>query len=213
MSFVNTLYKDLDKECIYRFGYGLGHQIFLDAEQRLNRMLADIDDKNNEMIRWHLEKCLLPTIAMYLSIKNFEGTSNLAYDVTFEVCQNVADKNKNRLKILGKMPLGYIVFKMFAKKYILKNYPIICWKTEWIKYNNEEIHFNYYSCLYKETTQKYQCPEMCSIYCANDVTTFSALAPNIIFERTETLANNNDKCDFHFKHNRRPMQKAVNKES
>ena len=33
----------------------------------------------------------------------------------------------------------------------------------------------------------------------NDVTIFSGFAPNIIFERSGTLANGNEKCDFHFK--------------
>ena len=32
-----------------------------------------------------------------------------------------------------------------------------------------------------------------------DDTIFSGFAPNIIFERSGTLANGNEKCDFHFK--------------
>ena len=78
-------------------------------------------------------------------------------------------------------------------------YSEVGWRTKWIRYDNEEIHFNYYSCLYRETTEKYQCAEMCTIFCANDVTIFSGFAPNIIFERSSTLANENELCDFHFR--------------
>jgi hypothetical protein len=103
------------------------------------------------------------------------------------------------MQFIGKIPLGYHIFQLLAKRQILKMYPEVGWCTKWIKYDKEEIHFDYYSCLYKETTDKYQCTEMCSIFCANDVTIFSGFAPNILFERSDTLANGNEKCDFHFK--------------
>lgn len=40
---------------------------------------------------------------------------------------------------------------------------------------------------------------MCSIFCKNDITIFSAFAPKILFERSGTLANRDKKFDFHFK--------------
>lgn len=91
-------------------------------------------------------------------------------------------------------------------------YPEVGWHSEWIKYNKEEIHFNFYSCLYRDTTEKYKCTEMCSIFCKNDITIFSAFAPNIIFERDYTLANSNKKCDFHFKNSKVNYIKTLTKE-
>lgn len=165
-------------------------------------MINEINDRNSETIRWHLEKCLLPTIAMYLSLKKCEDISDLAYDITLNICQNIAEKQRKRMQLLGNIPLGYFIFKILGKRQILKMYPEVGWCTKWIRYDKEEIHFDYHSCLYKETTDKYHCTEMCSIFCANDVTVFSALAPNIIFERSVTLANGNYKCDFHFKNSK-----------
>lgn len=101
--------------------------------------------------------------------------------------------------LLGNIPFGYYIFKFFGRRVILKMYSEVGWRTKWIRYDNEEIHFNYYSCLYRETTKKYQCAEMCTIFCANNVTIFSGFAPNIIFERSSTLANENELCDFHFR--------------
>ncbi|MGL4773616.1 MAG: L-2-amino-thiazoline-4-carboxylic acid hydrolase [Clostridium sp.] len=203
MGFNETLYKDFDKECINKFGEIKGTTIIFDAEQKLEKMISEIDDRNNETIRWHLEKCLLPTIAMYLSLKQREDTCKDAYDITLNICQKVAQNGRKEMEFIGKMPFGYSIFKLLAKRTILKKYPVVGWDTRWIRYDKEEIHFNYHSCLYKETTEKYQCSEMCSIFCANDVTIFSGLAPNIIFERTDTMANGNEKCDFHFKKGRR----------
>jgi hypothetical protein len=69
MGFDETMYKDFNKECINKFGNIIGNTIIQDAEQMLEKMISEIDDRNSETIRWHLEKCLLPTIAMYLSFR------------------------------------------------------------------------------------------------------------------------------------------------
>ncbi|WP_291581295.1 L-2-amino-thiazoline-4-carboxylic acid hydrolase [Clostridium sp. UBA6640] len=202
MGFNETMYKDFNKECINKFGNIMGNTIILDAEQRLEKMISEIDDRNSETIRWHLEKCLLPTIAMYLSFKKRDDTCNVAYSITLNICQEVAVKQKKRMQFIGSIPFGYSIFKFLAKRQILKMYPEVGWCTKWIRYDKEEIHFNYHSCLYKETADKYKCAEMCSIFCANDVTIFSGFAPNILFERSDTLANGNEKCDFHFKNSK-----------
>ncbi len=202
MGFNETMYKDFNRECINKFGNEIGNHIILSAEQRLKKMISEIDDRNSENIRWHLEKCLLPTIAMYISLKCCEDTCNAAYNITLEICQNVAKKQKKRMQLLGNMPFGYFIFKFLGKRQILKMYPEVGWYTKWVRYDKEEIHFNYHSCLYKDTTDKYKCAEMCSIFCANDVTIFSGFAPNIIFERSGTLVNGIEKCDFHFKNSK-----------
>lgn len=199
MGFNETMYKDFNKECINKFGSKIGNNIIGDAEQRLKKMISEVDDRNNKTIRWHLEKCLLPTIAMYLALKYCEHTSSVAYSYTLDFCQNVAQNQKKRIQFLGNLPFGYFIFKFLGKKQILKMYPEVGWCTEWVRYDRKEIHFNYHSCLYKETTDKYQCAEMCSVFCENDVTIFSGFAPNIVFERRGTLANGDEKCDFHFK--------------
>lgn len=199
MKFNETIYKDFIKECNNTFGNEMGNVIIVDAEKRLEEMISEINDRNNKRIRWHLEKYLLPTIAMYLSLKNCEDTCNVAYNITLGMCQNIAKKQKKSIQLLGNIPFGYSIFKGLAKKQILKMYPEVGWCTEWIRYDKEEIHFNYYSCLYKETTDKYQCSEMCSIFCENDITIFSGFAPKVLFERNGTIANGNEKCDFHFK--------------
>jgi hypothetical protein len=96
------MYKDFNRECTYRFGENTGNSIILNAEQRLKKMISEIDDRNSETIRWHLEKCLLPTIAIYLSFKDCEDTCNEAYYLTLDICQNVAKKQKKRMIMVTK---------------------------------------------------------------------------------------------------------------
>ena len=55
------------------------------------------------------------------------------------------------------------------------------------------------SCIYFEITKKYNCPEMCTLFCKNDDVIFAGYKPSIIFERTGTIARGQKVCDFHFK--------------
>lgn len=97
------------------------------------------------------------------------------------------------------MPFGYRLFKLFCKTNISSLYPEEGWHIEWKKYNNEEIHFDFTRCIYLETTQRYNCAELCPLFCGNDDITLAGYSPNILFERSETLGRGQTKCDFHFK--------------
>ncbi|WP_082853633.1 L-2-amino-thiazoline-4-carboxylic acid hydrolase [Clostridium coskatii] len=50
-----------------------------------------------------------------------------------------------------------------------------------------------------ETAKRYNCPELCTVFCANDITTFQGYRPNIIFERQGTIGQGQKVCDFHLK--------------
>lgn len=91
-----------------------------------------------------------------------------------------------------------MLFKLFCKRVIKKNYPIEGWDIEWKRCDKKEIHFNMKRCIYMETTEKYKCPELCPIFCANDITNFSGYAPSIIFKREGTIGQWQKVCDFHF---------------
>lgn len=58
------------------------------------------------------------------------------------------------------------------------------------------------NCIYFETTQKYNCTEICPLFCANDDVVLSDYSPAIIFERCGAIARGHDICDFHFKNGR-----------
>ncbi|WP_408629725.1 L-2-amino-thiazoline-4-carboxylic acid hydrolase [Alkaliphilus flagellatus] len=102
-------------------------------------------------------------------------------------------EHKRKIVFLVKCHLDIVYLSCFAKQY-----PKEGWHTEWIKYNNEEIHFDFTSCMYVETTKRYNCLELCPLFCANDDITLAGYSPNIIFERSETIGRGQSKCDFHF---------------
>ena len=55
------------------------------------------------------------------------------------------------------------------------------------------------SCIYLDTTKRYNCVEMCPLFCKNDDVILAGYKPAVVFERSGTLALGQDACDFHFK--------------
>ena len=199
MGLDKMVFSYFNKFCISKFGPDLGNLIFIEAKNLLYDMINEADYKNSKYIKWHMDKNMLPSIAIYLAFKKFDSTDDNALDYTDQVLQMFRLKMQKKNKVLGRLPFGYSAFKMFCRSVMNKQYPKQGWDVEWITYNANEIHFNMKSCIYFEITKKYNCPEMCTLFCKNDDVIFTGYKPAIIFERTGTIARGQKVCDFHFK--------------
>ncbi len=198
MGFGNTHFAYFKDECIRRYGQVDGMRIFRRADEMLERMTADITPETTQVIRNHMTGNMLPTIAMYLALKENETTMQKAYDETLVIVQIAANKAKEKNSRLKKLPFTFQIFKLFCKYITSKQYPDEGWNIVWRRYDSNEIHVDFTSCIYLDTCVKYGCPEVCPVFCANDDTTFAGYSPKIIFERSSTLARGQHLCDFHF---------------
>lgn len=187
------------KFCIKKFGADIGNLINVEAESKLSEMIKEADYRSSKYIKWHMDKNMLPSIAIYLTFKEFKSIADKAYDYTDEVLQIYRLKNRRKNLAIGRLPFGYFAFKIFCRSVVKKQYPEQGWNMEWIQYNKNEIHFNMKSCIYFETTKKYNCTEMCQLFCANDDVILTGYNPAIVFERKGTIAQGQNICDFHFK--------------
>lgn len=199
MGFKKTFFPYFNKFCIDKLGYNIGESVYNEAENYLSKMIEEADYRNSKEIKWHMDTNMLPSIAIYLAFKNFERTAGKAYEYTDEVLQIFRLKNKKQNQIVGRFLFGYWGFKMFCKSIVSKQYPKEGWDLQWMRYDKNEIHLNMKSCIYYETTKKYDCTEMCPLFCANDDVAFSGYKPAIEFQRSGTIALGQDICDFHFK--------------
>jgi hypothetical protein len=202
MGFEGTYFPHFSQYCIEKFGADFGDRIHHAAETRLSSMIDEADYRGNKYIQWHMDTNMLPSIAIYLAFKEFEETAHKAYRYTDDMLQISRLQNRERNQLIGRLPFGYFAFRLFCKSIMKKQYPAQGWDMEWIQYNRNEIHFNMKSCVYFETTQKYNCSEMCPLFCANDDVILAGYKPAIVFERSGTIALGQHVCDFHFKNGR-----------
>jgi hypothetical protein len=143
-------------------------------------------------------KNMLPIIALYVTLKQFGSNNDDALEFTSYILQIACLKAQNKNRILGRIPFGYSMFRFFCKSVITSQYPHEGWRTEWVRYDKREIHFNFTSCIYVDITYQYNCFELCALFCANDDITLAGFAPVINFLRSKTIGRGDSHCDFHF---------------
>ncbi|HPR95057.1 MAG TPA: L-2-amino-thiazoline-4-carboxylic acid hydrolase [Thermotogota bacterium] len=205
MDFQRTEFPYFYQDCIDCYGDTQGYQIYEKAVSKLNKMKFHADYRNHKAIRIHMDQNILPLIAIYQSYREFGLNRETAYENALRIAQTGALRKKEKNAHLGKLPFGYQLFKLFCKPVVKRSYPNAGWEVDWKCYDHREIHFDMKSCIYVETTKKLHCPELCPVFCANDITLFSGYAPSVLFERSRTIAEGYTVCDFHFKNGRKPQ--------
>ncbi|GHV70859.1 hypothetical protein AGMMS49928_20290 [Spirochaetia bacterium] len=198
MDYKNTRLAFLQEDCISEFGQETGTKIFNRSCELLTSMFADADYQNNESIKEHMATNMFPTIAYYLTLQEHGYSKEDAYNLTLQKTQKAANIRKNKNAAFGKLPFAYTIFKIFVKGIMKKSYPVEGWETEWVRFDNKEVHLNFKRCIYKNITAQHGCPELCTVFCQNDTTAFAGYEPKIHFERSGTLAEGAACCDFHF---------------
>jgi hypothetical protein len=196
--FESTNLPFLQEDCEKQFADSVGTRIYSRAEERYQRLTAKADDKGNTVIREHLHGRLFPAMAYYQALLAEGIPQKEALAFVKQETQKAAEKNKEKNAQMARMPFAFLLYRMGVKSYMKKSFPAEGWQTEWVRCNADEIHFNLHQCIYWDLCQQHGCPELCTVYCANDVTAFSGLMPKIRFERTGTLGEGAKYCDFHF---------------
>lgn len=186
-------------DCIREFGEEKGRKIYQEADDIFSSLEAGTDYKDNNAIREHIQMKLLPPMAYYKALLDEGYDNHTSLDFVRKETIKTAEKKKEAMSRMSKLPFTYSIYRMCVKKFMMKNFPSAGWKTEWVRCDGKEIHFNLHSCIYWDMCRKYDCPELCTVYCENDNISFSGLLPKIRFERSGTLGSGMDYCDFHFR--------------
>lgn len=198
MKLNETTLSFLEKDCIQIFGSQKGDAIFRQAERIYQSLIAQADDRGSDAIRTHLLLKLFPPIAYYKALLNEGIPKNEALDYVRRETRKAASVKKEEMRQLTKMPFAYTIYRMGVKRHMKKNFPDEGWETEWVQCDHTQIHFNLHRCLYWDTVNACGCPELCCVYCENDLISFSGLLPKIRFDRNGTLGDGAACCDFHF---------------
>lgn len=167
------------------------------CESKFDEYLEEADFRDNDMIKAHMTMSILPLIAVYKTLRETRLTEEEAYKHCYNLSQIYAGEVREDNKKIGNNPLGFFLFRLACKKVMKTNFPKEGWKIEWKQKNSKEVEFHMHSCIYSEMTIKYDCPELCTVFCKNDITTFEGFEPAFYFSRTGTIAEGCSVCDFH----------------
>lgn len=198
MYFENSKYKNMLEVCVQKYGEEPGKAIYEKGEKYFKQFLDEADYRGSEVIKGHMQNNIFPVLAYYMALLDSAFDQEQAYDHALEQTQKYAQIEKENNKKLGSMPGAFFMFRMAVKKVMAKNFPDEGWETEWVRWDRHEVHFNLKRCVYFEVVSHYGHPELCTVFCKNDTTSFSGYLPKIHFQRKGTIGEGSKMCDFHF---------------
>lgn len=201
------MYKDPLKKGAYRhfekflykmIGKAQGEKLYSQAQIRLNGLIQKADFRENKAIKKHKTNWILPAVSLYKTLQENGFSKNESKNMIKEYTHLEAEKVAKQLRIIGKLPFFYRMFKYIFNKIMVKSYPKEGWTIEEVVEDKNTNAFKMKSCLYHETFTEYGCPELTPIFCYCDVISYKNMSQYVEFERTQTLATGGTCCDFKF---------------
>lgn len=180
-----------------RFGVDEMAELWVDAEQRLTGFLTTTGSLSDGE-KMHAEGFVYPMCALYLAIADrcnrdeafgivsaFMRETALRKGVALQKALSVPGTRRAFMKLFGIMGA-----KLFGDKAGFEQKMYTC--------TSSYLRMDILSCPYLRHATAAGAPEIAPLFCKNDEYVYGDL-PGIEFNRTGTLANGADRCDFELK--------------
>lgn len=197
-AFNKSIIPEIRSVLIDTYGEKEGSRLYAQSGQQLLYLISGADNRGNKSIRLHMTKNILPLVACYQVLQENGIPKEKACALVVHQMHTHAHQAARLMKKISRLPFLYPVFRTLCRNVMKKSYPDIGWDVNWLRDNKGGIAFDCRACVYRDTTAKLGCPELCQYFCQNDDIMYSALSPNVQFIRTQTLATGGDRCDFCF---------------
>jgi hypothetical protein len=180
------------------------HLLAIIGKEKYERVFARYRDlyanhgfPQNPYLRGHLIEGILPGLAFYQVLRESGEAQESALVLIDHAFAQLFSDNVKKMKKLGRLPFIYSFLRLFIKPAI-RHYPPEGWKIEWIQNDRKAVRFNMRSCFYYDTLFKYGAPELTASFCHVDDLIYGNMSPDLLWQRTMTIARGDAYCDFCF---------------
>jgi hypothetical protein len=164
---------------------------------RYRDLYANHDLPQNQFLRLHLIEGILPGLAFYQVLRESGESQESALATIDRAFERLFSDNVKKMKKLGRLPFIHFFLRLFIKP-AMRQYPPEGWKIEWIQNDKKAIRFNMRSCFYHDTLSRYGAPELTASFCRVDDLIYENMSPDLLWQRTMTIAKGDACCDFCF---------------
>jgi len=148
-------------------------------------------------LRMHLEKHILPGLALYQVLKEETGDQQTALsEIDRLFAAPAASSTRKQLSLLNHLPAQFSIFRVVARWQVRYNFPSEGWHIDQIVDDEYHYSFNIHRCFYIDTLTAYGAPELTEHFCRLDDLAMQSLPPSIYWSRTTTLGRGGKHCDF-----------------
>ena len=184
----------LKKWMIQHFGEEKAEVLWQKAEQEY-RSLLPLAEQESKARKKNLVHGIYPFAALYRVLLSENMSREEAMEHMFAIMKmHTLNGNRKNYERMGKLPFFFPLFRRMFTMGLSGD----SWQVEWIANDPEHFEYNIRKCLWHDACKELGCPELCRIFCRIDELNFTDVSRHLYFERSKTLGEGQDCCDFHF---------------
>jgi hypothetical protein len=166
------------------------------AQTHYDELYAGRPRLANRALRLHLERSILPGLAMYRTLLEESADQERALAEMESLMTSSWAGLRRLMPLLGRLPEPFAFFRPTVRWVVRLGFPAEGWGYEPVEDSDDCFAYDIRRCFYLDTLESYGAAELTQVYCGEDDTVFGALPPCITWERTMTLGRGHDRCNF-----------------
>ena len=191
-----TRFEQMKSQILKNVDAEQGRQVVSRMEEEYEILCLDDSEKSPDLIR-HLHNNIYPVVAAFRALMAIgmprEDASELAQNTFLELMEAPAASIQKLCRIPGFYRMvpwlfGKLMPKLFKKEagFEFTYYPV----------EAGHVKFDMEACPYFQACQELDCPEIAPVFCTTDDICYGNMHPNLIWNRTQTIARGGKLCDF-----------------
>jgi hypothetical protein len=184
------------RELAARRGEAEAARLLARAQARYDELYATRARPTRRALRVHLERGILPGLALYQTLLEESGNKQVAVAEVESLPTSTLTILSKLMPLLGRLPDPFAVFRHITAWVVGIGFPMEGWQVDPVEASDDCIAFDVRRCFYLDTLTGYGAPELTSVYCGGDDALFAMLPPSITWERTMTLGRGDNRCNF-----------------
>lgn len=169
----------------------------LDAAQaEYDRLCADHADQV-KAVKQHTFDQIYPNVALYRALQTCGIPQPEALDFLDMSCCKLAEPKAKSMQMLCKIPGVYkLMPRIFTSVAKGQFGEAAGFRATYYDCGKHRSKFDMTHCLYYDTCTECGCPELTKCFCHTDDVTDGNIHPKLLWNRTQTIGEGADFCDF-----------------
>ena len=171
-------------------------KLFESFHERYRELIEDNPDETPEL-KEHSVKIIYPSIAMADTLQKFGWSREKAIDWIYDYFEKDAEAGAASMRLMLKIPFAYkLVPGMFLSVQEKDFGANAGFDSEIVVNEKDHTVFHMLKCPYNDIFRRYGYPELVKCLCHQDDVKNSSMHKYLKWERSETLGQGDDHCDF-----------------
>lgn len=178
------------------YGLGVARSAYCSAERRYRKLCRE-NSQDPKAVKKQTHKNLYPCMALYEGLLQSGVKSQDALKFLDSIWSLRAEKQAHSIRQLLKIPGLYKLMPKFYKMTTCRQFGEAAgFHAHFYDLGKNRCKFDMTKCLYCDLCKKYGCPELIPCFCHTDDVTSGHMHEKIRWNRTKTMGEGGDVCDF-----------------